>query len=44
LALTHERLAGLASADGAHDDARASLRKALALREQSAATDPDNAA
>ena len=44
LALTHERLAGLAAADGAHDDARASLRKAFALREQNAATDPDNAA
>jgi tetratricopeptide (TPR) repeat protein len=44
LALTHERLAGLAVADGAHDDARASLRKAFALREQNAATDPDNAA
>jgi hypothetical protein len=44
LALTHERLAGLATADGAHDDARAALRKAFALREQNAATDPDNAA
>ena len=44
LALTHERLAGLAAADGAHDDARASLRKASALREQNAAADPDNAA
>jgi tetratricopeptide (TPR) repeat protein len=44
LALTHERLAGLAAADGAHDDARAALRKAFALREQNATTDPDNAA
>jgi tetratricopeptide (TPR) repeat protein len=44
LALTHERLASLAAADGAPDDARASLRKALALREQNAAADPDNAA
>jgi tetratricopeptide (TPR) repeat protein len=44
VALTHERLAGLAAADGARDDARASLREAFALREQNAATDPDNAA
>jgi hypothetical protein len=44
LALTHERLAGLAAADGANDDARAALRKAFALREQNATTDPDNAA
>jgi len=42
LALSHERLAGLAAADGSTGEARGSLRAALALREQNAAADPDN--
>src|SRR5260370_38872864 len=40
LALTHQRLAGLAAADGAPDDPRAARRKGLALREQNASSDP----
>ena len=44
LALADERLATVATADGASDDTRVYLRKALALRQQNAASDPDNAA
>jgi tetratricopeptide (TPR) repeat protein len=43
LAALHERLGALAAADGATDDAQASLRQAVAIREQIAKIDPDNA-
>jgi tetratricopeptide (TPR) repeat protein len=42
LALTYERLGGLAAVDGANDEAKAFLLKALAIREQNATSDPDN--
>jgi len=43
LALTYGRLGGLAVADGAGDEAKVWLGKDLALRQQIAASDPDNA-